>query len=81
MALRNQTLICFLYNSITYLQSSDIPTKIHWLELVRLARAEYQETNSVIIPQSFSQQNQMQESLHTNGYLVPITPRATPIAI
>ena len=70
-----------VYYSIIKFQSRDIPSKIHWLEMVRLARADYEEPDSAIIRQAISQQTQMQEFLHTNGPLVPVPIRATPIAI
>ena len=49
--------------------------------MVHLARADYEEPDSAIIHQAISQQTQMQEFLHTDGPLVPVPIRATPIAI
>ena len=49
--------------------------------MVHLAQADFEESNSTIIRQATSQRIQMQEFLHTNGPIVPITPKATPIAI
>ena len=69
------------FYSITKLQSSDIQSKILWLEMVRLARADYEEPDSAIICQAISQRNQMQEFLLTNGPLVPVPVRARLIAV
>ena len=69
------------FYSITKLHSGDIPSKIHWLEMVRSAQAEYEEPDSAIIRQAISQRTQMQEFFHTNSPLVSIPIRAIPIAI
>ena len=78
---KSKTHLFSAFYSITKLHSGDIPSKIHWLEMVRLARARYEEPDSAIIYQAISQQTQMQEFLHTNGPLVPVSIRPTPIAI
>ena len=49
--------------------------------MVCLARADYEEPDSVIIRQAISQRNQIQEYLPTNGPLVSISARRRPIAI
>ena len=46
-----------------------------------MARANYEEPDSTNICQAISQPTQMQEFLHTDGPLVPVPIRATPIAI
>ena len=48
---------------------------------MRLARANYEGPNLAIIRQAISQQTKMPEFLNTNGPLVPVPIRATPIAI
>ena len=69
------------FYSTTKLQSWDIPSKILWLEMVRLAWAEYEEPDSAIIRQALSQQTQMQDFLLTNGPFVPAPSRKRPIAV
>ena len=69
------------YYSITKLQSGDIPSKLNWLEIVCLARADYEEPDSAIICQAIFQRNQIQEYLLTNGPLVSVPARRRPIAI
>ena len=80
IAKSNTHLFSALY-SITKLYSGDISSKILWLEMVRLARAEYEEPDSAIIHQAFSQRTQIQEFLLTNGPFVPAPTRATPIDV
>ena len=65
IAKSNTHLFSALY-SITKLHSGDISSKILWLEMVRLAGAEYEEPDSAIIRQALSQRHQMQEFLLTN---------------
>ena len=60
---KSNTHLFSAFYSITKLHSGDISSKIHWLEMVRLARAEYEEPDSAIIRQVISQQTQMQEYL------------------
>ena len=48
-----------VYYSITKLHSRDTSSKIHWLEMVCLARADHEESDSTIIRQAISQQTQM----------------------
>ena len=69
------------FYSITKLQSGDISSKTHWLEMVRLARADYEEPDSAIIRQALSQRTQMQDFLLTNGPFVPTTSRKRPSAV
>ena len=69
------------FYSISKLHSGDIPSKILWLEMVRLARAEYEELHSASLCQALSQRHQMQEFLLTNGPLVPTPVRARPKAV
>ena len=49
--------------------------------MVRLAQADYEEPDSTIIRQAFSERNQIQEFLLINGPLVPVPVRGQPIAI
>ena len=69
------------FYSNTKLHSGDIPSKILWLEMVRLAREEYEEPNSARLRQAISHRAQMQEFLITNGPLVPIPVRPRPKAV
>ena len=69
------------FYSTTKLQSGDTSSKTLWLEMVRLARAEYEEPDSAIIRQALSQQTQMQEFLLTNGTFVPAPTKKRPIAV
>ena len=69
------------FYSITKLQLGDVSSKILWLEMVRLVRAEYEEPDSAIIRQALSQRTQMQEFLLTNGLFVHAPTRTRPIAV
>ena len=78
---KSNTHLFSAFYSFTKLHSGDIPPKILWLEMVRLARAEYEEPDTAIIRQVISQRKQIQEFLLTNGPLVPVPVRASPIAV
>ena len=80
IAKSNTHLISAFY-SITKLQSGDISSRILWLEMVRLAWAEYKEPDSAIIRQALSQRTQMQEFLLTTRPFVPTSSRKKPIAV
>ena len=56
---KSNTHLFSAFYSITKLQSGDISSKIRWLEMVRLAWAEYEEPDSAIIRQALSQRTQM----------------------
>ena len=70
---KSNTHLFSVYYSITKLHLGDILSKIHWLEMVRLAQADYEEAYSAVIRQAISQQTQMQEFLHTDGPLFPMS--------
>ena len=78
---KSNTHLFSTFYSITKLHSGDISSKILWLEMVRLARADYDEPDSAIIRQALSQRTQMHEFLFTNGPLVPVSVRARPVAV
>ena len=78
---KSNTHLFSAFYSITKLQSGDISYKTRWLEMVRLARAEYEEPDSAIIRQALSQRTQMQDFLLTNGPFVPAPSRKRPIAV
>ena len=78
---KSNTHLFSAFYSITKLQSGDLSHKIHWLEMVRLTRAEYKEPDSAIIRQALSQRTQMQDFLLTNGPFVPTPSRKRPIAV
>ena len=65
--------------TINKLRSSSIHDKNLWLEMVCMARVDYEEPDYVIIRQAISIQNQIQAFLITNGPLLPVLSRKRPI--
>ena len=78
---KSNTHLFSTFYSITKLQSRDISSKILWLEMVCLARAEYEEPDSAIIRQALSLRTQMQDFLLTTAPFVPDPSRKRPIAV
>ena len=78
---KSNTHLFSAFYSITKLQSGVISYKTRWLEMVRLAQAEYEEPDFAIIRQALSQRTQMQDFLLTNGPFVPTTSRKRPIGV